>query len=275
MMRCEVCNNLKDTPQHEYGCSDAEEVKLPEGYDASEYPGFAVTVDLTIFTIEDGELKVLLIERGGEPYKGRWALPGGFVNVDESAEDAAVRELWEETHVKASFSPEESESSSEARPVHLEQLRTYSAPKRDPRTRVVSVAFLAFAADLPAPKAGDDAAQARWWPVEDVLGEDPEVKLAFDHYTILTDALERVRSKLEYTTLATEFVKEPFTISDLWRVYKAVWGKAPTRQNFGRKVLSVADFVEDIGELHQQGSGPRARLYRRGKAKQMHPAMMR
>ena len=122
----------------------------------SGHPSFAVAVDLAIFTIRDGVLVVLLVERGEDPYAGRWALPGGFVEPDEDAETAAWRELREETGV-ARFAG------------HLEQLRTYSAPDRDPRQRVVSVAHVAFAPDLPEPSAGSDAAGARWWPALDLL----------------------------------------------------------------------------------------------------------
>lgn len=261
---CPECKNYPDTPQHELGCplgATAEEVA--PAYNPRDFEPFAVAVDLTLFTLRGGVLQVLLVERGGEPFKGSWALPGGFLEPQEDAETAAHRELREETHIVI---PEE---------VHLEQLKTYSAPKRDPRMRVVSVAFVALAANLPDPQAGDDAREARWWPVEDLLGENPEVSLAFDHQEILVDALERVRSKLEYTTLAGQFVEEPFTLSDLWRVYKAVWGQEPSLPNFRRKVLSVEGFVEAAGDFTSGTPGPRARLYRRGPAHAMQPAMMR
>ena len=232
----------------------------------SEHPPFAVAVDIAIFTIRDGVLSVLLVERGEEPFRGSWALPGGFVEPDEDAEQAAWRELHEETGVER-FSG------------HLEQLRTYSAPDRDPRMRVVSVAHVALAPDLPDPKAGTDAADARWWAVEDVLepedGEGPT--LAFDHHQILVDALARVRSKLEYTTLATEFVSEPFTLAELRRVYAAVWGSPPDLGNFRRKVLGTDGFVvptDSHGNPTGTG-GRRALLYRRGPAKLIQPPMVR
>ncbi len=238
----------------------------------SKHPVFAVAVDLAIFTIRDGALSVLLVERGEEPYAGRWALPGGFVEPDEDAEQAAWRELHEETGLEASatFSG------------HLEQLRTYSAPDRDPRMRVVSVAHVALAPDLPEPTAGTDAADARWWVVDDLLApaaaaEDAGPALAFDHQQILIDARERVRAKLEYTTLATEFVAEPFTLPELRRVYTAVWGTPPDLGNFRRKVLGTAGFVipTDAHGSPAGAGGRRALLYRRGPARVVQPPMVR
>lgn len=231
----------------------------------SKYPPFAVTVDIAVFTIRDGALAVLLVERGNEPFAGRWALPGGFVEPDEDAETAAWRELHEETGVER-FSG------------HLEQLKTYTAPDRDPRMRTVSVAHVALAPDLPDPTAGDDAARARWWAVDDVLDpEDGEAPaLAFDHRQILLDARERVRAKLEYTTLAAAFVAEPFTLAELRRVYTAVWGYPPDLGNFRRKVLGTDGFVVPT-DAHgtPTGGGRSALLYRRGPATTVSPPMAR
>jgi 8-oxo-dGTP diphosphatase len=228
-------------------------------YDASAYPPFALTVDLCIFTIRDDALQVLLVKRSDHPFKGFWALPGGHVeHGKESAEDAAVRELCEETGLEWHG--------------HLEQVRTYSDPDRDPRIKaglqVASVAFAALAPSLPDPSAGSDAAEARWWPVSEL----PE--LGYDHATILADALERVRSKLEYTSLATEFVDEPFSLGDLRKVYTAVWGTAPDLGNFRRKVLGTEGFVVAVPEIGESGGRP-AQLYRRGGAVLLHPAMLR
>ena len=226
----------------------------------SEHPPFAVTVDLTVFTIRAGALSVLLVRRGEDPYAGSWALPGGFVEPREDAETAARRELTEETGTDFTG--------------HLEQLKTYSAPDRDPRMRVVSVVHLAFAPDLPEPRAGSDAADARWWAVDDLLADDgPE--LAFDHYEILRDAIERVRSKLEYTTLATEFVKAPFTLGELRAVYAAVWGNPPDLANFRRKVLATQGFVQPTSGTGGSGVGRPALLYEAGDGAILQPAMLR
>lgn len=222
---------------------------------AADRTPVAVTVDIVIMTIRDGALRVLLVERGADPFAGSWALPGGFVEPEEDAHAAAVRELAEETGVDAAD-------------FHLEQLATYSAPHRDPRMRVVSIAHLAFAPDLPDPIDGSDAVSARWWGVEDLLDDPESPQLAFDHEQILRDALERVRAKLEYTTLATRFVAEPFTIAELRAVYGAVWGVLPGRADFTRRVLATDGFVEaDVG--------PRPMLYRRGAAMQLQPALLR
>jgi 8-oxo-dGTP diphosphatase len=239
------------------------------GYRSDNYPAFAVTVDLAVFTIRSGVLNVLLVRRGEHPYLGYLALPGGFIRPQESAEQAAIRELAEETGA-GTFSG------------HLEQLRTYADPGRDPRMRVVSVAYVALAPALPDPRAGGDAAAARWWPVEDLGLECPAdgvaTDLAFDHARILADGLERVRSKLEYTTLAAGFTGEPFTLADLRRVYAAVWGSAPDLANFRRKVLATDGFVV---EDHRSGASPSPAggrpplLYRRGPAVTLHPPMLR
>lgn len=233
----------------------------PAGYDPADFPPFAVTVDLAIFTVRDGALKILLVRRADDPYAGDWALPGGFVNHDEDTWAAAVRELAEETGL------------TEIGAVHLEQLATYSDPGRDPRMRVVSVAHVALAPDLPDPTAGSDAADARWWSLEDVTSGD--LPLAFDHDRIVADALERVRSKLEYTTLATRFVAEPFTLAELRSVYAAVWGTPPELTNFRRKVLSVDGFVTPVDATASHGPGRPAMLYRSGPATAIQPAMMR
>ncbi|GIG88229.1 NUDIX hydrolase [Plantactinospora endophytica] len=232
-------------------------------YDPAGYPPVAVTVDIVVLTIRDGALHVLLVERAEHPYRGRSALPGGFVR-DETLAEAARRELAEET----GLCPGEAALAR----VHLEQLRTYGDPGRDPRMRVMSVAYLGFAPSLPDPRAGGDAATAGWVPVDEAR------ELAFDHDTVLADGLERARAKLEYTPLGTAFLGAEFTIGELRAVYAAVWGEQLHAGNFHRKVLSVPGFVESTGGTTSRGGergGPRARLYRAGDAALLHPALLR
>ena len=221
---------------------------------------FAVTVDLVVFTIRDDELCVLAVRRGVPPYRGRWALPGGFVHEDEGLLAAAERELAEETGL--------------AEPsVHLEQLATYGDPRRDPRMRVVSVAYLALAAALPEPAAATDAADARWKPVRAVLSS--RARLAFDHDRILADGLERARAKLEYSPLATAFCAEEFTVAELRHVYEVVWGTRLDPRNFHRKVTSSPGFLVPSGRRTRRNGGRPAQLYRRGDATLLNPPITR
>ena len=233
---------------------------MADRYDPTTFPPFAVTVDLVVLTIREEapeHLSVLLVRRGSAPHEGRWALPGGFTHVDEDLEAAAYRELEEEAGLHR-------------REVHLEQLRTYGAPRRDPRMRVVSVAWLALGADLPVPTAGSDAAAARWVPLPEV----PE-RLAFDHATILADGVERARAKLEYSDLATAFVGKTFTVADLRRVYETVWGTTLDPGNFHRKVTGVPGFLEPTGRQTTGARGRPAALYRRGRTRSLNPPVMR
>ena len=230
------------------------------GYDASDHPPFAVTVDLVVLTVRDDELQALVVRRGSAPYEGRLALPGGFVHVAEDIEVAARRELAEETGLRL-------------RDVHLEQLATYGRPRRDPRMRVVSVAHLALAPELPAPVAGTDAAEADWRPVADLLAAPR--KLAFDHAQIVRDGVERARSKLEYTPLAASFCQEPFTVGELRRVYEVVWGEVLDPRNFHRKVTGAPGFLAETGETTTRQGGRPAQLYRRGDADLLMPPMLR
>jgi 8-oxo-dGTP diphosphatase len=221
---------------------------------------FAVTVDLVVFTIRADELCVLAVRRGVSPYRGRWALPGGFVQAEEGLLDAAQRELAEETGLGEL-------------PVHLEQLATYGAPRRDPRMRVVSVAYLALAAELPEPAAGTDASEARWRPVAHMLSG--QSRLAFDHDEILADGLERARAKLEYSPLATAFCADEFTVAELRRVYEVVWGTDLDPRNFHRKVTGSPGFLLPTGKHTIRNGGRPAQLYRRGKAKLLSPPISR
>ena len=223
---------------------------------------FSVTVDLVVLTIrrphEDasGALSVLLVRRGVAPYRGRWALPGGVVLPEEDLREAAERELTEETGVSGAAG-------------HLEQLATYGAPGRDPRGRVVTVAYLALLPDLPAPTAGSDAAAAGWHDVS------ASPRLAFDHGRILADGVERARAKLEYTSLAAAFCPPEFTVAQLRGVYEAVWGTVLDPRNFHRKVTSTPGFVEAVGEVTGGTRGRPARLYRRGGAATLYPPLLR
>ncbi|MER6098178.1 NUDIX domain-containing protein [Streptomyces sp. NPDC001728] len=273
-------------------------------YDPSAFPPFAVTVDLVVLTVRRHALCTLVVRRGEAPYQGRWALPGGFVREEEDLGAAAARELVEETglraHDPAAPTPVPSNGA------HLEQLATYGAPDRDPRMRVVSVAHLALAPDLPAPRAGGDANSARWAPVEELLGADalagaagggagagagmgaeaegwagigaggegPDA-LAFDHSRILADGVERARSKIEYSSLATAFCPPEFTVGELRRVYEAVWGVALDPRNFHRKVTGTPGFLVPAGGTTTRQGGRPAQLFRAGGATLLNPPMLR
>jgi 8-oxo-dGTP diphosphatase len=204
-----------------------------------DYPRPSVTVDVIIFTLRDDDLQVLLIRRGHSPFVNMWAIPGGFVGIDESLEDAAMRELEEETGV---------------REVYLEQLYTFGDLDRDPRGRVITVAYFALVpADAVQPHAGHDAAEARWWSVYDLPS------LAFDHADILAYALQRLRYKLEYTAVGFELLPEAFTLSELQVAYEIILGEKLDKRNFRRKILN-ADVIEGTGE-HRTGEGRPAKLY--------------
>ncbi|MEV1054958.1 NUDIX domain-containing protein [Streptomyces sp. NPDC049887] len=247
-------------------------------YDPSAFPPFAVTVDLVVLTVRRDALCALVVRRGEQPYQGRWALPGGFVRADEDLTAAAARELVEETglcvHDPHSPAPDNG--------AHLEQLATYGDPKRDPRMRVVSVAHLALAPDLPAPRAGGDASNARWAPVGALLvpeggarDEDQSGQLAFDHTQILADGVERARSKIEYSSLATAFCPPEFTVGELRRVYEAVWGVALDPRNFHRKVTGTPGFLVPAGGTTTRQGGRPAQLFRAGGATLLNPPMLR
>lgn len=224
-------------------------------------PAVLIAVDLVILTLRGSVLHVLLVERGIEPFKGGQALPGGFLeNAGEDILAAAHRELREEAGLDASL-------------LHLEQLATYGAPARDPRGRIVSVAYLAIAPGLPEPVAGTDAVGASWRPVNDVLSG--RFDLAFDHRRIVADGVERARAKLESTALATAFCTEPFTISELQAVYEAVWGVGLDQRNFYRKVQKVPGFIEPAVADLRLTKGRPARLFRAGPQTVLHPPLVR
>lgn len=208
-----------------------------------EYPRPAVTVDLVIFTIAENDLKVLLIRRGGEPYKNRWALPGGFVEIDESLEKAAARELQEEVGVTN---------------VYLEQLYTFGEPKRDPRGRVISVSYFALVdAEQQRIRAASDATEAEWHSVFDPkLG----AKLAFDHKQILEYAVWRLRNKIEWTTVGYELLPKKFTLSELQRVYEIILQRPVDKRNFRKKILAQGQ-IRELNETRSDGAHRPAKLY--------------
>jgi 8-oxo-dGTP diphosphatase len=222
-----------------------------------EHLQLSLTVDIAILTVRENLLHVLVIERANEPFQGQAALPGGFLRAGEDLRDAAERELAEETSLDGGA-------------LHLEQLATYGAPDRDPRGRVVSVAHLAIAPNLPIPTAGSDARSARWEPVDLVRGT-----LAFDHAQILDDAVERARTRLELTTLATAFCGPTFTIGDLRKVYEVVWGMPLDPRNFSRKVMNTEGFVQPTGAKRIPETGRPAVLYRCGPAQVLNPPLLR
>ncbi len=225
----------------------------------SEYPFVYLTADVVALCMRPGGLSVLLVKRGGAPYKGRWAFPGGFVDEGEDVERAARRELREETGI-----------STRGRALH--QLGAYTAPRRDPRHRVISVPFVAVLPEIVAPTAADDATHAEWLPVEELVGSR---RLAFDHAQILADASRWLSEALERTTLATAFLAERFTITELREVYEAVWGRSLDAGNFQRKVTNVPGFLEDTGERRIGGRGRPATLFTAGPTSAIFPAMSR
>lgn len=224
-------------------------------------PSVLLTVDLVILTLRQGRLCVLLVERGEEPFAGMSALPGGFLNHGgEAILDAARRELGEETALNAGQ-------------LHLEQLATYGDAGRDPRGRVVSVAYLAIAPGLPQPVAGTDAADASWVPADAVVSG--EVPLAFDHGRIVVDGIEQARTNLEFSAVATAFCGEVFTIAELQQVYEAVWGVELDTRNFYRKVQAVKGFIVPAGMGRRSTVGRPARLYRAGPRTVLSPPLVR
>lgn len=205
------------------------------------YPHPAVTVDVAIFTIQDDDFKVLLIERGIEPFEGMWALPGGFVGIDESLRRAAWRELKEETGVSAAF---------------LEQLSAFGHPDRDPRERVITVAYYALIpSDRLKLKASTDAREARLFSMNDL----PE--LAFDHAKILRRAHRRVKDKIDDSVIALQLVPESFTLSELQRVHERILGAPLDKRNFRKKVKAL-DLLTLTGDEKRGGPHRPAKLYR-------------
>ena len=225
--------------------------RVPPDYDPSQFPAFAVTVDVVILAMSEGLLHVLLVCRGEEPFEGMWAIPGGFKRPNETLDEAAKRELREETGVDGT--------------TLLTQFGAYGDPGRDPRMNVVTIAYLAVLHDVGAVVGGTDAAAAALIPVSEVL--NGKVELAFDHLRIVRDAVERVRADLELRGIATAFVGPTFTLAELRSVYEAVWGVQLDGANFRRSVLAESGWVIPTGRRARPGSagGKPAELYRAGR----------
>jgi 8-oxo-dGTP diphosphatase len=205
------------------------------------YPHPAVTTDVVVFTIREGRLQLLLIRRGGEPFEGHWALPGGFLAIDEDLELCAKRELEEETGVAG---------------VYLEQLYTFGRPGRDPRERVISVAYYALVpSERLALRPASDATEAAWFPVADLP------PLAFDHDQIISTAHERLVAKLDYSTIAFQFLADTFTLSELQEVYETLVDAELDKRNFRKWALALEQ-IEETGELRRRGRHRPARVYR-------------
>jgi 8-oxo-dGTP diphosphatase len=214
----------------------SSEVQRLEKYDKP-----SVTVDVLIFTIIKDKLKILLVRRGQPPFEGFWALPGGFVKKDESLEEAALRELKEEAGVTD---------------VYLEQLYTFGDPHRDPRTRVITVAYFALmTSDTLQLKASTDASDAQWHPVKNLP------PLAFDHHKIVEYGLHRLRSKLEYSNIAYGLLPAEFRLSELQKVYEVIMDRLLDKRNFRKKILSLG-LLEATGEKEISGAHRPAMLYR-------------
>ncbi len=215
-------------------------------------PTLPVSVDLVVLTVRAQALSALVWRRDRPPYEGRWALSGGFIQLDEDLAAAAERVLAERAGLPGAS-------------VHLEQLQSYGYPDRDPRRRVVSVAYLGIAPDLPA----STEAHMSWQPVDSLTA------MAFDHRRIMLDGMERARSKLEYTSLGAAFCPTEFTVAELRRVYEIVWGRALDPRNFHRKVTKTEGFLIPTGRTTTRDGGRPAMLYRRGPAVLLHPPMLR
>jgi 8-oxo-dGTP diphosphatase len=206
-----------------------------------DYPHPAVTVDVVVFTIEDDDLKVLLIQRDLEPFEGQWALPGGFIGIDERLSDAAKRELKEETGVTPSF---------------LEQLYTFGRPDRDPRERTITVAYYALIPfDEISLAAGDDARDAQLFSTNEL----PE--LAFDHENILRLAGMRIKERLSDPFFAFQMLPETFTMYELRQVHELFLGESLDKRNFRKKIIAL-DQIEETGEKRTSVQHRPARLYR-------------
>src|SRR5712691_1967241 len=237
---------MEETETQDGSASNGRAAEQADGakahhYDASRYERPSVTVDVVMMSLRQRDLQVLLVKRRSWPYEDMWAIPGGFVNIDESLEAAAKRELQEETGVQD---------------VYLEQLYTFGDPGRDPRTRVITVVYFALldSARLQV-RAASDAADVGWFSVYNLPS------LAFDHPKILEYTLNRLRGKLDYTTIAFNLLPEQFTLRELQRVYEIILHRKVDKRNFRKKILSTG-ILEDTGAKKMEGMQRPARLYR-------------
>ena len=203
------------------------------------YPHPAVTTDCVIFGFSGERLQVLLVERGIEPYKGRWAFPGGFLKMDEAAEEGALRELKEETGLENAY---------------IQQLHTFSDPNRDPRERVITIAYYALVRTQDV-KGGDDAASARWFPLDEVP------PLAFDHDCILRMATQRLREQIHFQPIGFELLPEKFTIKELQSLYEVILGINFDRRNFAKKMLHL-EILTELDETIWPTPKREAKLYK-------------
>lgn len=213
---------------------------MPENYDPAQYERPSVTVDVVIFSLVEEELKVLLVKRQAAPFAGVWAIPGAFVGIDESLEDAATRALAEETGVND---------------VYTEQLYTFGQPQRDPRMRVITVAYFALVPFESVRQAPGRETDTHWFSVAELP------PLAFDHEEILDYALTRLRYKLEYTSVGFQLLPDVFTLTELQKAYEIILGEKLDKRNFRRKILS-AEILEETGKKRKEGEGRPAMLYR-------------
>jgi len=205
-----------------------------------DYPKPSVTVDIIIFTIKDDDLKVLLVKRGVEPFAGKWAIPGGFVKMNENLEVAAQRELREETGVNANY---------------LEQLYTFGDVNRDPRGRVITISYMTLVnSNKIKLKASTDVSEARWFSVYNLSN------LAFDHKKILEYSLKRLRWKFEYTTLVFSLLQKKFTLTQIQKIYESVFNKKFDKRNFRKKILSLG-IIKPVKEIEEMVSHRPSQLY--------------
>lgn len=208
--------------------------------ESGKYPVVSVTTDIVVFSVFSDKLTVLLIERGREPFIGKWALPGGFIHSDEGLEACARRELEEETGVSG---------------IYLEQLYSFGAPERDPRGRVITVAYLALVPrDRVSPRGGSDARRAAWFPVDDLP------KLAFDHDRIIAAGRERLIAKLGYSTIAFQLLPREFTLSEVQAVHEIIRGQPLDKRNFRKSILALG-ILRETDRKRAEGSHRPAMLY--------------